>query len=133
LKEYSLIDIIKSDPIVAYKETVTKEGALSMTKSPNVHNRLHCMAEPLCGKIVTDIDNGIINFKMDIKEKVKAFVNHGWDKSEVVKIWAFGPEGEGPNIIEDSTKGCQYMNEIKDSLVTGFQMVTSKGVLCEES
>lgn len=39
-----------------------------MTKSPNSHNRLHCMAEPLGENIVADIDKGIINFKMDPKE-----------------------------------------------------------------
>jgi len=133
LKELSQIEIIVGDPIVAYKETVSKEGAQSLTKSPNGHNRLYCMAEPLSEEIVKDIDNGVINFKMDVKEKINAFKNHGWDKSEVVKLWAFGPENEGPNTIEDATKACQYMNEIRDSLVTGFNIVTSKGALCEES
>merc|ERR1712084_8758 len=53
-------------------------------------------------------------------------------KSEALKLWAFGPDNEGPNIILDQTKGCQFMNEIKDSMVTGFQVVTASGVLCEE-
>merc|ERR1712130_450105 len=38
LKELSQIEIIVGDPIVAYKETVSKEGAQSLTKSPNGHN-----------------------------------------------------------------------------------------------
>lgn len=35
-------------------------------------------------------------------------------------------------MIIDSTRGCQFMNEIKDSVVAGFQIVTSSGVLCDE-
>ena len=43
------------------------------------------------------------------------------DAGEVRKIWAFGPEGTGPNLLTDVTKGVQYLNEIKDSVVAGFQ------------
>jgi elongation factor 2 len=56
----------------------------------------------------------------------------GWDIVEARKIWAFGPEGTGPNLLVDTTKGVQYLNEIKDSVVAGFQWVTKEGVLCEE-
>lgn len=33
----------------------------------------------------------------------------------------------------DCTKGVQYLNEIKDSVVAGFQWATKEGVLCEEN
>jgi len=33
----------------------------------------------------------------------------------------------------DCTKGVQYLNEIKDSCVAGFQWATKEGVLCEEN
>lgn len=35
-------------------------------------------------------------------------------------------------MIVDITKGIQYMNEIKDSMTSGWQIVTGGGVLCEE-
>ena len=35
----------------------------------------------------------------------------------------------GPNIVVDVTKGVQYLNEIKDSVVAGFQWA-SKEVCC---
>ena len=35
------------------------------------------------------------------------------DKEVGKKIWSFGPNGSGPNIVTDSTKGVQYVNEIK--------------------
>ncbi|CAG2182983.1 unnamed protein product, partial [Oppiella nova] len=56
-----------------------------------------------------------------------------WDATEARKIWAFGPEGTGPNLLVDVTKGVQYLNEIKDSVVAGFQWATKESVLCEEN
>lgn len=53
--------------------------------------------------------------------------------TEARKIWCFGPEGTGANILVDVTKGVQYLNEIKDSVVAGFQWATKEGVLCEEN
>lgn len=55
------------------------------------------------------------------------------DVTEARKIWCFGPEGTGPNVIMDCTKGVQYLNEIKDSVVAGFQWATKEGILCDEN
>jgi len=134
INEYAQIPIIQSTPVVSYKETVSEVGAEAMSKSANKHNRLTCHAEPLSEELNQDIENERITMKMEPKERTRAMVDtHGWDKSEVVKIWSFGPDNEGPNIITDATKGCQFMNEIKDSMVTGFQVVTAAGVLCDEN
>merc|ERR1711937_814907 len=54
-------------------------------------------------------------------------------RGEPLKIWCFGPDGMGPNMVVDTTKGVQYLNEIKDSVVAGFQWVTKEGVLCDEN
>jgi elongation factor 2 len=55
-----------------------------------------------------------------------------YDVTEARKIWCFGPDGTGPNLLFDVTKGVQYLNEIKDSVVAGFQWATREGVLCDE-
>ena len=49
-----------------------------------------------------------------------------YDANEARKIWCFGPEGMGPNLLIDVTKGVQYLNEIKDSVVAGFQWATKE-------
>jgi elongation factor 2 len=49
-----------------------------------------------------------------------------YDANEARKIWCFGPEGTGPNLLIDATKGVQYLNEIKDSVVAGFQWATKE-------
>lgn len=41
--------------------------------------------------------------------------------------------GTGPNILVDVTKGVQYLNEIKDSVIAGLQWSAKEGVLCEEN
>jgi len=56
-----------------------------------------------------------------------------FDVGEARKIWSFGPEGTGPNLLIDCTKAVQYLNEIKDSVIAGFQWASKEGVLCEEN
>ena len=49
-----------------------------------------------------------------------------WDPTDGRKIWCFGPEGTGPNMVIDVSKGVQYLNEIKDSVVAGFQWASKE-------
>jgi elongation factor 2 len=55
----------------------------------------------------------------------------GWDKDLAKKIWCFGPETTGPNMVVDKYKGVQYLNEIKDSVVAAFQWANKEGALAE--
>jgi len=58
---------------------------------------------------------------------------YDYEVGEARKIWCFGPDGTGPNIVCDVSKGVQYLNEIKDSVVAGFQWASKEGVLCDEN
>jgi len=49
-----------------------------------------------------------------------------FDANEARKIWCFGTEGTGANLLIDVTKGVQYLNEIKDSVVAGFQWASKE-------
>ena len=68
------------------------------------------------------------------KKAFAAFLhdNHGFDKKECSKIWAFGPDTKGPNMLQDVCKGVQYLNEIKEGVKAGFQWATKAGPLCDE-
>jgi elongation factor 2 len=46
---------------------------------------------------------------------------------------SFVPESIVPNLLVDMVKGVQYMNEVKDSMVSAFQLSSRKGVLCNET
>lgn len=73
---------------------------------------------------------GKIYPRQDVKERARILADDfQFDVGEARKIWAFGPEGTGPNLLVDVSKGVQYLNEIKDSYVAGFQWAT-KEVSC---
>lgn len=77
---------------------------------------------------------GEITPTQDMKARAR-FLNekYDYDVSEARKIWCFGPETSGPNFVIDVTKGVQYLNEIKDSVIGGFQWASKEGPLCEEN
>ena len=80
------------------------------------------------------IDEGKVGPKDDPKIRTKIMSEeYGWDKDQTKKIWCFGPDTMGPNILVDVTKGVQYLNEIKDSCVAAFQWATKEGVMAEEN
>lgn len=128
------VPVIKDDPIVSYMETLTepsKEQCLA--KSPNKHNRLFMTAEPLHEDLVLKIEKEEIFPSQDFKARARVLVSEfEWDDDHARKIWAFGPIGNGPNLIVDATKGVQYLNEIKDHCVSAFQELTRAGPMCFE-
>ncbi|KAI6654372.1 hypothetical protein LOD99_769 [Oopsacas minuta] len=133
-EEYATIPIRKSHPIVSYRETVSEMSSqLCLSKSPNKFNRLFCRAEPLTSGIAELIEDGGILPTGDPKTRARILVDqYEWNVVEAKKIWAFGPDGTGPNLLVDCTKGVQDIQEIRDSVVAGFQWGTKEGVLCDE-
>merc|ERR1711964_709893 len=57
---------------------------------------------------------------------------YDWDKNHALKVWCFGPETEGANMVVDTTIGVQYLNEIKDHVNSAMGWATKEGPLCEE-
>jgi elongation factor 2 len=123
-----------SDPVVSYRETVGGTSSMTaLSKSPNKHNRLYVVAEPLSEEVSKQIEDGKINPRDDFKARARVLADdHGWDVTDARKIWAFGPDTTGPNLLVDQTKAVQYLNEIKDSFVSGFQWATREGPIAEE-
>jgi len=128
-------ELIQGEPVVGYRETVIKESRMMMlSKSPNKHNRIFCKAEPLPDGFSEDVDAGHIKATDDPKTRGRFLAEkYQIDPTESRKIWCFGPDGSGPNIVVDSTKAVQYLNEIKDSVVAALQWVSKEGVLCDEN
>merc|ERR1712135_50032 len=134
-EDHAQIPLKKSDPVVSYRETVTEESGITcLSKSPNKHNRLFMKAVPMPDGLAEDIDNGEVSNKQDFKIRGRYLADkYEYDVGEARKIWCFGPDTTGPNLMIDCTKGVQYLNEIKDSVVAGFQWATKEGVLCDEN
>jgi len=128
-------EIKVSPPVVSFRETVNAESDhLVMSKSPNKHNRLYFKARPLEEGLAEAIDEGHVTPRDDPKVRGKFLCDKfGWDKDIAKKIWCFGPDTTGPNLVVDMCKGVQYLNEIKDSTVAAFQWATKEGVLADEN
>jgi len=125
-----------SEPVVSFAEAVG--GKTSMTiiaKSPNKHNRVYLEAEPLNEELVKAIDDKEITPTDEVKARARLMAdNYGWDVTDARKIWTFGcPPDSIANILVDCTKGVQFLNEIKDSMVGAFIQASACGILCEES
>jgi elongation factor 2 len=134
-EDHAQIPLKKSDPVVSYRETVTEESSMMcLSKSPNKHNRLFMKATNMPDGLAEDIDNGDVTNRQDFKIRGRYLADkYDYDITEARKIWCFGPDTLGPNLLIDCTKGVQYLNEIKDSVVAGFQWATKEGVLCDEN
>merc|ERR1719437_152166 len=134
-EDHAQIPLKKSDPVVSYRETVSEESnQMCLSKSPNKHNRLFMKAAPLPDGLAEDIDKGDVNPRDDFKIRGRYLADtYEYDITEARKIWCFGPDTNGPNLMIDCTKGVQYLNEIKDSVVAGFQWASKEGILCDEN
>jgi len=134
-EEYAQIPLKTSDPVVSYRETVSEESNITcLSKSANKHNRLFCKAEPLDDDLSAEIEDGKVSPQDDFKTRGRYIADtYNWNVNDARKIWAFGPDTAGPNLLVDVTKAVQYLNEIKDSMAAAFQWATKEGVLAEEN
>jgi len=135
-EDHACVPIKVSDPVVSYRETVIDESTvMCLSKSPNKHNRLFMKCVNMPDGLPDDIDKGTdVSARAEFKARGRYLSDkYEYDPTEARKIWCFGPEGTGPNMLIDCTKGVQYLNEIKDSVVAGFQWATKEGPLAEEN
>ena len=129
--------LVISLPVVSYRETVTeKSSQTALAKSPNKHNRLYMDCEPMVADLQKEVEDGKYTMTpKDWKEQAKDIAEKfGFDADHVgqKRLWAFGPEGSGPNWVLDTTIAVQYLSEIKESVNSGFQWGTKAGPLCSE-
>jgi elongation factor 2 len=63
-------------------------------------------AMPLPDGLAEDIEKGDCGPKTDPKIRARFLADtYGFDIGDARKIWCFGPEGTGANIVVDVTKG----------------------------
>jgi elongation factor 2 len=123
-----------SEPVVSYRETVRETSTeVCLSKSPNKHNRLHCVASPMDPELQEAVDEGkIVPNPKDAKAQCKELQEEYGLVVDPKRLWAFAPDTNGPNFLIDETQGVQYLNEIKESVNAGFQWGCKNGPLCDE-
>lgn len=102
---YADMEIKVSDPLTRFCETVVDESSTKCwTTTPNKKNRITMVAEPLEDGLARDIETGVVRIRDPVRKTAKFFQDkYDWDLLAARSIWAFGPEENGPNILQDDT------------------------------
>ena len=128
IKESGL-ELITSEPLINYRETVSQPTEPIMAKSPNRHNKIFMRVEPLEPEIAEMCRTGELGEMKDKKEMTKILREHGWDADVAKKVMRFDSRG---NIMINGTKGVQFIDESSDSILSGFDDVMKEGPLARE-
>ena len=124
------VDINTSEPIVVYRETVAGKTANPVEgKSPNKHNRLYLEVAPLEDSIFKALQDGDIKEgKIKDKEEAQKFIEHGLDKEEARRVW----DVYNKSLFINMTRGIQYLDEIKELVIEGFESALEEGPVANE-
>ncbi len=125
------IEIVTSPPIVVYRESVrgiSPEPVLA--KSPNKHNRFWLVAEPLNKETMDLIERGEVTNETPWRERAAVLRERAsWSAEDARNIWVID---EYMNIFVNRTKGVQYLDEVKELVISAFRWATKEGPLCGE-
>lgn len=122
------VEIITSEPIVVYRETVTQKVEAVEGKSPNRHNRFYFDIESLPDEIVSLIKGGEVSMNQTALERRDVLMKAGMDKDEAKSV----KDIKGTNMFLDMTKGIQYLNETMELILEGIHEALAGGPLADE-
>jgi len=122
-------EIVTSEPLINYRETVKAGCEPIMAKSPNRHNKIFMKVEPLEPEIAHMLRTGEISDIKDKKVVSDLLKGAGWDTDTIKRIMKFDSRG---NVLINGTKGVQFVQESTDSINSGFEEVMKEGPLCKE-
>jgi elongation factor 2 len=123
------LDIVTTQPLINYRETIRAKAGPIMSKSPNKHNKIFMRVEALPDDILDMIRTGKIKEDMDKKEMAKILRDKGWSADEARSVAAIDVSG---NMLIDETKGVQFLQESMDSIRSGFDDVIRNGPIAHE-
>lgn len=125
------IPIVKSNPIVVYRETVTSKSPVVEGKSPNKHNKFYITVEPLEKEVYRAIVRGDIpegRIKKKVEEIWRKLSECGMDKEEAKRVKDIF---EG-NVFIDETRGVVHIGEVIEMCFAAFEDAMKKGPLAHE-
>ncbi|MFY9638094.1 MAG: elongation factor EF-2 [Methanobacterium sp.] len=123
------VEIETSEPIVVYRETIAGKAGPVEGKSPNKHNRYYIEIEPLSDELFTAIQEGKIKEgRVKGKESAATFTEYGLPKDESKKVWDVYKR----SLFINMTRGIQYLDEIKELLLEGFESALDDGPIARE-
>jgi len=124
-------DLMSSEIITIYKETITEKSPKVFTISPNKHNKIYINAELIDPELIKDIN--YLN-KDRISTRDLCFPKQGYknyDYNNLIFSYDYTDDCNF-NLIYNKTNGLQYLDEIKDSVSSGLRFVAQYGAIAEE-
>jgi len=127
------VEIKTSPPIVVYRETITKVSPEVEGKSPNKHNKLYFIVEPLQPEIIKGISSGMLPSNGKFKKKDEQLISFlrdecNWDTKTAAQVKAIF----NGNVFMDKTRGQVHINEIIELVLDMFEDVMKQGPLARE-
>ncbi len=125
------LQIKSSPPIVVYREAISKKSPEVEGKSPNKHNKLYFVVEPLEPAVAELIKKGEI-LEGRIKKKDLAMrdklVECGWDSKTALEV----KDIYKGCMFLDSTKGIVQIGEVIEMIMDMFEDVIGAGPIAKE-
>jgi elongation factor 2 len=123
------VPVITSPPIVVYREIVTGKCDMVEGKSPNRHTKIKFSVEPVEQSVMDAMLEGKIpDGRPKGKQIIEALAQAGLPRDEakgVVDIY-------NRSLLINETRGVQYLNEIMELVIQGFEEALNSGPLCKE-
>jgi len=112
------VEINIGEPIIVYREKITKKSPRYHTKSANTHNRILLYLEPLDEITEKLIEAGKINDLQNDKERAKILREEaGWDAKEARRI----VDVYQGSLLVNGTSGLQRFDRVKSYLSAAFR------------
>jgi len=131
IKNEKGLEVKTGNPIVVYREAVTKQGDKVEVRTPNGHNILFFSMEPLEDEVYNAIERGEIpegRLKKRAEEVWKKLSEVGISNEEARQY----KEIYKGNVFEDRTRGIVLLMEVIDSIMDGWKLVVDGGPLSKE-
>ncbi|MEM4915469.1 MAG: elongation factor EF-2, partial [Nanopusillaceae archaeon] len=127
------VEVTTGNPIVVYRESVSKPSQVYEGKSPNKHNKIYIQVEPLPYEIYQKIKEYVREGKLPEgrikKEDVwKVLVETGLDKEEARRVQMI----YNGCLFIDMTRGIVHLPEVIESIITAFKEVVERGPIAWE-
>jgi elongation factor 2 len=117
------------EPIIVYREKITKRSKNFYTKSANTHNRILLHIEPLDETTEKLIESGKITDLMNEKDKAKILREEaGWDAKEARRI----VDVYQGSLLVNGTSGLQRFDKVKSYLTAAFRDWLGECILAKE-
>ncbi len=133
IKTEKNFEVKTSEPIVVYRETVTKQTPDSVEgKSPNKHNKLYFRVAPVHPDLRDAMrddkiqEGRIKKYDKELVEKIVGLSDLDTKTARKIKHIYNG------NLFIDNTRGIVHIQEIMDMVLDMFENVMDSGPICNE-